>query len=60
MKRRISWQKRDPQKTRKKACKKCPRPINAQGNYTQTGKSVDALVAIPLQTAFHIEIPSTS
>jgi hypothetical protein len=50
---------RSPQKL-KKACQKFARSINPWGNHTQPGKSVDALVAAPLQTTLHTQIPSTS
>jgi hypothetical protein len=36
-------------KSSKKACQDFLRPINGLGNHTQTGKSVGASLAVPLQ-----------
>jgi hypothetical protein len=56
----LDSQQKPSEENSKKACQNFLHLINAQGNHTQPGKGVDSLVAIPLQTALHTEIQSTS
>jgi hypothetical protein len=48
------------QKNLKKSLPKICASNKTRGHYTQTGKSVDVLLAVSLKATLHMQIPSTS